>query len=210
MPPHHPMHQISQISHPKNSKYQFDSNAYKGIDSAPAMGQLVRSCCPGYTLYDQKRGTRTKGGLLWSFYCNHYPMVHLKSEKNFEPGKFTKNGAVWENVKGGRGIRKENGNSAFKHMGNSKMKSKQTKQCQRQTADQRGKTTLVSTDIPKKPPTKRTDGVWSKDVDRRCDMHINIFMSEIDGSWYLLSSSKFGHRFHPDEHLDTSLLNKSD
>ena len=62
-------------------------------------------------------------------------MAHLKYEKNFEQGKSTKNGAVRENVEGRRGIEKENGIFAFKYMGNSSMKSKQTKQYRRQAAD---------------------------------------------------------------------------
>ena len=40
-------------------------------------------------------------------------------------------------------------------------------------------------------------------------MHINIFFSEIDCCWYLLSSSKLEHRFHLEEHLDTVLLNEA-
>ena len=56
------------------------------------------------------------------------------------------------------------------------------------------------------PPTKGTDGVWLKDIDRSYDMHINIFMSEIDSSWNLISSNKFGNHFHQEEPTDTSLL----
>ena len=125
MPAYHSMHQISQTS--PNCKYQFNYNAYKGIDNAPAMEQLVKSCCHGCTLYNQKRCTKTNSGLLWSFYCNHYPMAHLKSKKNFEPGTFMKTGAIQGNFKGRRGTDKLSRKSAFKPIGNSQMKSKQTK-----------------------------------------------------------------------------------
>ena len=51
-------------------------------------------------------------------------MMHSTSTDNLVDGKFTKVGAVNENVKGRRGMKKEDGNTSFKRMVNSKMKSK--------------------------------------------------------------------------------------
>ena len=66
--------------YPKNCNYQFDYQTYKGIDAAPALEQLAKSLCPRCTLYNQKRGHKTKGGfLVWSFYCNHYLIVYNMS-----------------------------------------------------------------------------------------------------------------------------------
>ena len=77
------------------------------------------------------------GGITCNFCCNHYLMFPSTSADNFVIGKFSKVGVVKKNVKGRRGMKKEDGNTSFKRMVNSKMKSKRQK-----TVDRRGKKPL--------------------------------------------------------------------
>ena len=69
-------------------------------------------------MYRQRQDSRSKSGIMWTYYCNHYLTVSMNLADNFLPGKFTKIGAVNENVKG----RREDGNTSFKCMVNPKMK----------------------------------------------------------------------------------------
>jgi hypothetical protein len=41
-------------------------------------------------------------------------------------------------------------------------------------------------------------------------MNIKVFYCNFDGCWYLLSRSNLEHRFRPEQHLDTDLLNEAD
>ena len=120
----HPMRQISLKCTPEKSLYQFDNKIYKGMGASPAIEKLVTSFCPGCRLYRQRKNTTTAGGITWTFCCNYYPMLPSTSADNFVIGKFTKVGAVNKNVKGRRGMKKEDRNTSFKCMVNSKMKSK--------------------------------------------------------------------------------------
>ena len=135
-------------------------------------GTVSNFFCLGCTLYDQKIGTKTKGGLVWYFYCNCYLTVPLKSTDNFVPGKCTKVGAIKESVKG-RGEPKRRWKLCIRMHGEFQDEIKTN------FADRRGRKTLVSKDNSKKQPTKRTDGLWSKDVDWRYHMHASLLFSEI-------------------------------
>ena len=94
-----------------------------------------------------EESTTTAGGITWTFNCNHYPTLCYKSADNFIIGRFTKVGAVNENVKGRRGMKKEDGNTSFKRMVNSKMKSKQNNQRRQKTIDGRGKKPVYKIEV---------------------------------------------------------------
>ena len=94
-------------------------------------------------------------------------------------------------------------------MVNSKMKSKQNNQCRRRTVDRRGKKPVYKN---KKPtiPSRRTGGMHAADAGERCLMNIEVSYCNFDECWYLLSSSHLEHRFHPEQDVDTDLLNEAD
>ena len=195
---------------PKKSHYQFDNKIYKGIGAGDAIEKLVKSFCPGCRLYRQRKNSTTVGGVTFTFCCNHYKTLDSQFEDNFAVGKFSKVGVVKENVKGRSGTKKEDGNTSFSRMVNSKMKSKQKNQRSRKTLDQRGKNSVYKNKKPTIPVTKRTVGVRPADVEERCLMNIKVFYCNFDECWYLLSSSHLEHRFHPEEDVDTNLLNEAD
>ena len=180
--------------YPKNSKYQFDSDIFKGPDAKANLIELLSRACPGCTLYCQKQDTKHH---QYQLRCNHYPLEHKSSIKFSDSQCFTKDDLAPITNKRSQSYSK----AAFHRMQNPKMRSRPrvTK-----TVDRR----------KKKPQShhknKRGHSHRAIDTDHRCCMNIKFFMNEYDGTWHLHTKSSFEHRYHVPTEEDVSTLSKKD
>ena len=180
--------------YPKNSKYQFDSDRFKGLDAKNDLIDMLKSSCPGCTLYLQVDDNR-KG--LYQLRCNHYPIQHESTKKFSDPQRFTKDNVVRIGNKRSQSYKQ----SGFRRMNNPKMRSRPRV---RSVVDRRD---------PKKKPkqkNKRGESARAASKSTRCEMNIRFFMDQSTKTWHLNTKSNFQHTFHISKEEDVSTLNRDD
>ena len=186
--------------HPNDSSYQFDTNLFSGLSAQNDIVQLLKSSCPDCKMFLQIEGSRKTDDLIhFKLCCNHYPIIHSRSDDYFDDNKFTKHNVVRQRLKQSS----SKGNSAWERMKNYKLKNNKTF---KRAIDRRqnGK------DPKGKSNNKRTVSVRSETNARRCHMNIQFYYHIFNESWHLNSKSNLTHSFHVRQPHDATSMNKSD
>ena len=185
--------------HPKNSRYQFDLQKFKGEESKDDLIASLKQSCKGCSMYLHKDiSPSTKE---FQLRCVHYPLQHKSSLKFSDTQKFSKDDCVTETVK----MQKGKNNNAFSRMANPKLRTKKNSKA---TVDRRQNQKQISSSH--KSNNRRVSTVRAASSATRCHMNLRVFLDEKAGSWHLHQSSNLDHKFHVPSVEDSTTLKKKD
>ena len=185
--------------HPKNSRYQFDLQKFKGEESKDDLIASLKQSCKGCSMYLHKDiSPSTKE---FQLRCVHYPLQHKSSLKFSDTQKFSKDDCVTETVK----MQKGKNNNAFSRMANPKLRTKKNSKA---TVDRRQNQKQIPSSHQSN--NRRVSTVRAASSATRCHMNLRVFLDEKAGSWHLHQSSNLDHKFHVPSVEDSTTLKKND
>ena len=177
--------------------YRFDTEEYSGIDCKDRLVNNVRASLPGASYFANNMNEGVSYSTI-QIICLFGKLLSTKTE--YRADSFMKVGTKMETNKVVR-------SSAFKRMGNPKLKNKKPP---KPAVDHQSGTRVVAPGAIKTPHKPRTHRHGGKVKEQLCDVHVILLFSHLTGHWFLLDNGMLDHEYHCEEHHKHKFVKQKD